>query len=198
MTRLCCFDGCGRPYKGRGYCESHLQQLRRSGYVRPLLPVGLSLADRFGAKVDRSGSCHLWLGRLNRDGYGHINRGGGRGAPEVGAHRLAWELANGRPVPAGFEVDHRCHVRHCVKPDHLRLATHKQNMENQRGAQRGNRSGVRGAFLRKNGRFGAHVSHNGRTFWLGTYDSAAEAGAVAAAARAELFSHSAECSGVPA
>lgn len=48
------------------------------------------------------------------------------------AHRAAWVHRNGQ-IPQGMTVDHRCHTRRCVNPDHLRLLT---NEENARGGAR--------------------------------------------------------------
>jgi hypothetical protein len=38
-----------------------------------------------------------------------------------------WELDNG-PIPPGMEICHACDVPGCVKPDHLFLGTHADNM----------------------------------------------------------------------
>jgi HNH endonuclease len=46
----------------------------------------------------------------------------------VRAHRFAWSIANGKPVPDGLFVLHRCDVPLCVNPDHLFLGTQLDNM----------------------------------------------------------------------
>jgi hypothetical protein len=45
---------------------------------------------------------------------------------------------------AGTTTRHRCHNRACVRQQHLRPASNKQNNENLPGAQRNSKSGVRG------------------------------------------------------
>ncbi len=44
---------------------------------------------------------------------------------------LAHHFLVGRP-PDGFEWDHLCFMRHCVRPDHLELVTRKENIARQR------------------------------------------------------------------
>lgn len=87
-----------------------------------------TLAERFWAKVQRGaeGECWLWIGGRDSWGYGAINIKG----KQTGAHRFAWELANG-PISEGKFVLHDCPAGDnpsCVNPAHLRLGTHAENM----------------------------------------------------------------------
>lgn len=102
-----------------------------------------SLADRFADSVAVAGveECWLWTGGTRRE-YGAISIGGKRGRL-LGAHRVAFEFANG-PIPAGLVVRHRCDVRLCCNPSHLELGTTADNNADKvtRGRQaRGSRSG---------------------------------------------------------
>lgn len=84
--------------------------------------------ELFWKKVDKNGpgGCWLWTGFLNHDGYGRV--GPQRGVHTgMRAHRMAWMLANGE-VPKGMYVMHTCDVPACVRPDHLRIGTQKDNM----------------------------------------------------------------------
>jgi DNA-binding MarR family transcriptional regulator len=77
---------------------------------------------RFWAKVDRSGDCWLYQGHVLKDGYGQFGATG-----ERRAHRVSWELTHG-PIPEGMQVLHHCDVPLCVRPTHLYLGDHAQNM----------------------------------------------------------------------
>lgn len=46
----------------------------------------------------------------------------------MSAHRVAYEAFKGE-IPEGMVVAHACDNKLCVNPDHLWLATHKQNSE---------------------------------------------------------------------
>ncbi len=68
--------------------------------------------------------CWIWMGCVDKKGYGDIERHG----KKAKAHRVAWELANGRAVPDGLLVCHSCDIPSCVNPSHLWLGTNQQNL----------------------------------------------------------------------
>ena len=76
-----------------------------------------TLEDRFWAKVNRvDASCWDWLASRTPKGYGHLSVNGRL----VSAHRAVWILCRG-PIPEGFEIDHICRNRGCVRPEHLQV-----------------------------------------------------------------------------
>jgi hypothetical protein len=145
------------------------------------------LADRFWAKVDKSGECWIWIGSLDGTGYGQINTGGAEGRM-VPAHRVSFELAGG-VIPAGHYIDHICHNYVCVRPDHLRPATQKQNMENT-SIYASNTSGYRGvSWCASRRKWEAKVQHAGKTIHVGRWDTAEQAAEAALNKRLALFTH---------
>lgn len=149
---------------------------------RPHIPVEL----RFWQKVDKStGGCWLWTRAIDPStGYGRVHVGGTSGY----AHRVAYELTNG-PIPAGMMVDHKCRNRGCVNPDHLRIATNKQNAENLATVV-SSKSGVRGVtFYKPRGTWVAKVRHNGRMYYAGYHKTIDAAEAAVIQLRNRLFTH---------
>lgn len=127
--------------------------------------------------------CWQWKLYINRGGYGHLNRQG----VTYRAHRVAYELAKG-PIPEDLNIDHRCHNRACINPDHLRAATQKQNLENYGNAW-GN-TGIRGVhYIKAKNRYLASVRHHGKQYYCGIHKTAEEAEATVVAKRNELFTH---------
>lgn len=85
----------------------------------------MTLEERFWRQVQKTNTCWLWTGSITAQGYGQISLGT---SGPVTTHRLSWQMANG-PIPAGLVVMHRCDVRPCVRPDHLMIGTHANNVQ---------------------------------------------------------------------
>lgn len=96
-------------------------------------------------------------------------------------HRLAWLYMTGK-WPDG-EIDHINCIRSDNRFENLRVVTRAQNMENQRKAQKSNKSsGVLGVFKNGSG-FAARISHNNSKVYLGTFKTIEEASAAYVAAK---------------
>lgn len=117
-----------RTFRDRKEAEAFADQhggwgRRRTG------PAPRPLGERLRERVDKRGpdECWPWIGAANREGgYGYLSTGG-RGGRKVYAHRVAWELANGRPVPDGMVVRHSCDNPPCCNPAHLSIGTMLDN-----------------------------------------------------------------------
>lgn len=100
-------------------------------------------AERFWPKVTFGKKCWTWNGSRDSKGYGQFNEHDGSGNRNLRAHRVAWELSHG-PIPEGLHVLHRCDNPSCVKPSHLRLGSHTDNMREAYGKRRSGRTLRRG------------------------------------------------------
>jgi hypothetical protein len=146
------------------------------------------MAERFWAKVQKGSGCWMWMAGKCTAGYGIFTSR----RTDYKAHRLSYELTSG-PIPDGMFIDHICHNPACVRPEHLRLATPKQNSENRGGSNRTSKSGIRGVALHKpSKRWRARVVHNYVPYTLGYFKSQEEAAAAVVAKRQELFTHTIE------
>lgn len=142
-----------------------------------------NFTTKFWSQVDKTDTCWNWTGCMIKGGYGKITYGG----KQTVVHRVSYEMT-GRVIPDGMFIDHICSNRACVRPDHLRPVTRKQNSEHLTGAYKNSVTGVRGV-MKHGDRFRVTVRHNRKLHYVGTYDTVEEAGEAARAKRLELFTH---------
>lgn len=186
-TRVCSLPECGGKHYGKGYCGKHYQRAVKHGDTETVLcrqPV--PLAQRLSELIEIVGDCWLWTEtQLDNAGYGRVSIGG----KTREAYRAVYEELVG-PVPEGFVLDHKCHVRRCVNPGHLQPVTRKQNMENRKGANGNSQSGVRGVFFHKGlQKYQAKVYSDGVAHHVGTFKFIEDAEAAVIAKRNELYSN---------
>ena len=181
----CSIDGCEKKPYARTWCNPHYRRWLKYGDPNGgnWIPSG---TDRFWSKVSKSSSCWEWNSTINDRGYG-VYRLDGR---MVRAHRLAYEMRVGS-IPEGLVLDHTCHNRSCVNPDHLRPVTNKQNIEHRNGPNRDNKtSGILGVSWHKRKKlWRTSVTHHGTRHYCGEYSTRAEAEAAVISKRNELFTH---------
>ena len=128
----CSIEGCEGSVVGWGWCRKHYSRWKRTGDplgLRRWLPSEI----RFWRQVDKDGAvpsirpdlgeCWLWTGSLTKTGYALFQLGS---KVRQSVHRYAYELQVG-PIPFGYDVDHLCFVRHCVRGSHLEAVTPAEN-----------------------------------------------------------------------
>lgn len=189
VPKICSIPDCestiGRN-SARGWCYMHYQRWQRHGDPLgggPFRPK-LSIEDRFWSKVNKTETCWLWVGTMRDTGYGIFS------VKNVShrAHRWSWEMLVGE-IPEGMYIDHRCMNKACVKPEHLRLATHKENSEHL-APRSTNTSGYRGVtFNKRKNAWAVRISHNYKGIHGGYFSDVHEAGEAARALRNEIFTH---------
>lgn len=126
-----------------------------------LNPIGVSAEVRFWDHVRKTETCWLWISGKNRDGYGlyFVPQGRNKHSKGVVAHRYSLKLAgiNVPPFTPSACVDHICKVRACVRPEHLRIVSVKENTQRP-FCLRGHDLAVTG-FMRSDGRRRCRVCH---------------------------------------
>lgn len=194
-TGVCQVKDCQRAAQKRNFCGMHYRRVQRTGDHGDAAPTRILGDDerRFWSYVDKNGPIHprlgtrcwIWTGAKSDLGYGRFNIHG-----TAQAHRYSYELASGKPLVPGLDVDHRCHQTSCVRPDHLRDIPHKQNQEHRRGATRSSTSGVRGVtWEKRRNHWVATVTHYGKSIYVGSFNNLADAEAAVIAKRVDLFTH---------
>ena len=111
-----------------------MKSKRPPGWVNPAKGKPNGRAEpteiRFWKYVEKGGpkDCWLWTGSLI-DGHGQFYAGKGQGPYSNGcelAHRYSWKL-HGGTIPDGMVIDHKCRVRRCQNPAHMRVVTPRVN-----------------------------------------------------------------------
>ena len=96
------------------------------------LTVNAPIDVRLWKRVDKNGPvpihapelgpCWLWMGLIDKDGYGQMRNH----YTMVRVHRLAYELQYDVP-PGDNLVCHKCDVKRCIRGSHLYLGDHQTN-----------------------------------------------------------------------
>ncbi len=140
-----CQCGCGRKAplaRTNESAQGHVKGQPMRYCAGHSLASGKSDGERFWSRVEKTDGCWLWRGHCDRLGYGQFWLGPGH----TSAHRAAWILTNGF-IPDGLNVLHTCDNCRCVRPGHLFLGTHLDNMRDMvtKGRQRNRWTGKREA-----------------------------------------------------
>lgn len=139
----------------------------------------------FWAKVEigPGDECWLWRGAISPQGYGRMSSRTVIPGRQVTfyAHRLAYLWRVGR-IPAGYQIDHLCHVRTCVRPDHLEAVTQRTNSQRLRSHQ--GLSRFRGV-TRQGNSWIAQVKVGGKNIRRGSFEREEDAAVAAAHLRAK-------------
>jgi HNH endonuclease len=118
----------GREYKTKEYWvkqkAGHQATTLRNTYFRELLWAFDRIISEqhwdFWDNVRKTDNCWIWAGHIDSEGYGECSHG-------KSAHRVAYKLATGQDPGESF-VLHKCDTPACVRPDHLFLGTHLDNV----------------------------------------------------------------------
>lgn len=104
--RVCKYEDCGRPHKGRGYCQGHLVQIKRGKPLKELRKV-----QNNGRRFTGDGYVELYLPSYpfsRENGY-------------ILEHRYVMEKHLGRPLAKHENVHHKNGVRDDNKLENLEL-----------------------------------------------------------------------------
>jgi hypothetical protein len=85
------------------------------------------LIERFMKRVNKTDTCWLWIGGIQKNGYGSITTTDKDTWGTRFAHRWSYLHHKGQ-IADGLMVRHTCDIRNCVNPAHLILGTSTDNV----------------------------------------------------------------------
>ncbi len=142
--RLCSIEGCGNKHRGLGFCEKHYTRYLKYNdpYIISIRPSYTfndcqTLDELFEVAVEKltESGCWIWMGRLDKYGYGAINWNG----KEYKAHRLSYQHFEGE-IPLNHGICHKCDNPSCVNPTHLFVGTQLDNVRDMHAKKRANKA----------------------------------------------------------
>lgn len=140
VRNICTIDNCNSYAMGRGLCRKHYTRWRQHGDPNIVLQTRSAdgeFEQRFWQKAALTANtdhCWDWQRTITRTGYAMTTLTHkpdvfqSTNAKTVSAHRLAYALFY-KSDPGGRMVLHSCDNRRCINPHHLRLGTHRDNMD---------------------------------------------------------------------
>lgn len=122
-VRLCSVEGCERLHDARGYCSKHLARVRTHGFPEAHRSFAqIEFINTIALPWD-SEECCIWPFAIHSTGYAIASINGS----QTHIHSYICELAHGPKPESGMHAAHRCGVRTCVSPKHVRWATPAEN-----------------------------------------------------------------------
>ena len=104
-----------------------------------LIDITLQDVRRFKKLIDcMSDGCWEWKGAHFPNGYGLFRLN----SQNYAAHRIGYIIFSESEIPFGLSVCHSCDHPPCVRPTHLFLGTHTENMQD--AAKKGRMKGYKG------------------------------------------------------
>lgn len=126
-NRICSIAGCFKRHDAKGFCKKHYYRWRKYGTSEPLPLTKQQQALAFVevALMSATDECILWPDhfRMADNGYGRVAHDG----RSIAAHRLVCIRAHGPAPFTKADAAHRCGVRRCMNPRHVRWATRQEN-----------------------------------------------------------------------
>lgn len=135
-TKTCSFSGCEKLLKTRKYCAGHYKQYIEGRELAPLRRQRTRLSKsepwkkRAQHVIDQShdgyddNGCLPWTATLDGKEYGTVLFEGKYWL----AHRLSYCACYGEHAANNETVHHKCTNTLCINPEHLELATLRDNI----------------------------------------------------------------------